>query len=51
VGLGEKKYFLLCFFTIDPIVKAVIIIESTMPSMASTPVLVQKYGGDKEIAP
>ena len=43
-------YLLLRSLTIDPIVKAVIIIESAMPSMASTPVLIQKYGGDEEIA-
>lgn len=35
---------------LDPLIRAVIIIETAMPSMASTPVLVQKYGGDETFA-
>ncbi len=35
---------------LDPLVLAVILIETAMPSMASTVVLVQKYGGDENFA-
>lgn len=42
-------YVLLLYLNIDPLVKA-IIIESAMPSMASTSVLVLKYGGDINLA-
>ncbi len=34
----------------SPVVESVIIIESAMPCMASTPILIQKYGGDEEFA-
>ena len=43
-------YILLLYLNIDPLVKAVIIIESAMPSMASSSVLIQKYGGDINLA-
>ncbi|MHA1107311.1 MAG: AEC family transporter, partial [Promethearchaeota archaeon] len=43
-------YRLLLYLSIDPLVKAIIIIESAMPSMASTSILVQKYGGDMNLA-
>ena len=42
-------YIILLYLNIDPLVKAVIIIESAMPSMMATPVLVQKYGGDMNL--
>lgn len=42
-------YILLLYLNINPLVKAIIIIESAMPSMASTSVLVQKYGGDMNL--
>ena len=43
-------YLMMLPFNIDPLVRTVVIIESAMPSMASTPVLTQKYGGDSEFA-
>lgn len=62
----DWKLVAVCFFTLciypllaviilaplrlDPLIRAVIIIETAMPSMASTPVLVQKYGGDETFA-
>jgi len=35
---------------LDTVLRAVIIIEAAMPSMASSTVLVQKYGGDEQFA-
>jgi predicted permease len=43
-------HLLMLPFNIDPLVRMVVIMESAMPSMASTPVLIQKYGGDSEFA-
>jgi predicted permease len=43
-------YLLLLPFHINPLVRAVIIVEAAMPSMASTTVLIEKYGGDGEFA-
>ncbi len=42
--------FLILPFDVDPLVRTVVIIQAAMPSMASAPVLVQKYGGDGEFA-
>lgn len=41
---------LMMAFSINPVVRWVIIIEAAMPSMASTIMLVEKYGGDEEFA-
>lgn len=35
---------------LDTVLRAVIIIEAAMPSMASSTILVQKYGGDEQFA-
>lgn len=43
-------YLLMLPFNLDPLVRTVIIMEAAMPSMASAPVLVEKYGGDGEFA-
>lgn len=43
-------YFLVMPFNLEPMVRMVVLIVASMPSMASTPVLVQKYGGDGEFA-
>lgn len=43
-------YLLILPFKLDPLVQTVIIMEAAMPSMASTPVLIEKYGGDSEFA-
>lgn len=37
-------------FKLDPVFREVILMEAAMPSMASTAVLVQKYGGDESFA-
>jgi malate permease and related proteins len=41
---------LLLYLNINPLIKAIIIIESAMPSMASTSILVQKYGGNLKLS-
>ncbi len=43
-------YFVVMPFNLEPMVRMVVLIVAAMPSMASTPVLVQKYGGDGEFA-
>ncbi|MDD3655517.1 MAG: AEC family transporter [Atribacterota bacterium] len=43
-------YILLLYLNINPLVKSVIIVETAMPTMASASVLVQKYGGNLELA-
>lgn len=43
-------YLLIKPFDLDPLLRMVIIMQAAMPSMASTPVLVEKYGGDGEFA-
>lgn len=43
-------YILMSFLNLDPVLRAAVLIESAMPSMASTPVLVKKFGGDLDFA-
>ena len=43
-------YLIMLPFHLDPLVRTVIIVEAAMPSMASTTVLVEKFGGDGELA-
>ncbi|NLA57575.1 MAG: AEC family transporter [Firmicutes bacterium] len=43
-------YLLMLPLNLDPLVKTISIMVASMPSMASTPVLVEKYGGDSEFA-
>jgi len=43
-------YILLLYLNINPLIKAIVIIESAMPSMASTSILVQKYGGNLKLS-
>ncbi len=37
-------------FNLPPLARAAALLQAAMPSMASTPVLTQKYGGDNELA-
>lgn len=37
-------------FNLDPVVRGVLILETAMPAMASTPILAEKYGGDARYA-
>ncbi|MGI6626551.1 MAG: AEC family transporter [Limnochordia bacterium] len=43
-------YVLMLPFDLDPMVRIVALMQAAMPSMASTPVLVEKYGGDGDFA-
>ena len=43
-------YLVTLPLNLDPLVRTVIVMQAAMPSMASTPVLTQKYGGDSEFA-
>ena len=43
-------YIVVLPFNLPPLARAVALIQAAMPSMASTPVLTQKYGGDNELA-
>jgi predicted permease len=43
-------YLLMLPFNLDPLVRTVIVMVAAMPSMASTPVFVEKYGGDSDFA-
>ncbi|HBK68569.1 MAG TPA: hypothetical protein DDZ91_08000 [Firmicutes bacterium] len=43
-------YVVLSFFRLDSTFKSVVIIIAAMPSMASAPVIVEKFGGDVEFA-
>ncbi len=37
-------------FNLSPVVKGILILETAMPAMASTPILAEKYGGDPKYA-
>jgi predicted permease len=39
-------YAVLNLFPLDPMFKAVVVIIAAMPSMAGTPIIVEKFGGD-----
>ena len=41
---------LIAPFNLPPLARGVALLQAAMPSMASTPVLTQKYGGDNELA-
>lgn len=43
-------YLLMLPLNLNPVVRMVVLMQAAMPSMASTPVLVEKYGGDGEFA-
>ena len=43
-------YLLMLPFNLDPLVRTVSVMVAAMPSMASTPVFVEKYGGDSDFA-
>lgn len=43
-------YLLMLSLNLDPVVRMVVLMQAAMPSMSSTPVLVEKYGGDGEFA-
>jgi malate permease and related proteins len=43
-------YLVLLIVDIHPLIKSVVILQSAMPCMASTPILVEKYGGNKNLA-
>ena len=43
-------YLIMMPFRIDPMVRMVILIQSTMPSMSSTSVFALKYGGDVDFS-
>ena len=43
-------YIVLLPLKLDPLVRTVSIMVAAMPSMASTPVFVEKYGGDSDFA-
>lgn len=43
-------YILVLPFNLPPLARAAALIQAAMPSMASAPVLTQKYGGDNELA-
>lgn len=43
-------YLLVLPLNLDPLVRTVVLIQAAMPSMASTSVLVEKYGGDNKFA-
>jgi len=43
-------YLLVLPSNLPPLVRAATLLQAAMPSMASTPVLTQKYGGDNELA-
>ena len=43
-------YLLMLPLNLNPVVRMVVLMQAAMPSMASTPVLVEKHGGDGEFA-
>jgi len=43
-------HFLMLPLNLDPLLHTAVLMQAAMPSMASTPVLVEKYGGDGEFA-
>ena len=43
-------YIILMMLDLNPVIKSVILVESAMPSMASTPILVEKYGGNMNLS-
>lgn len=43
-------YLLMLPLNLNPVVRMVVLMQAAMPSMSSTPVLVEKHGGDGEFA-
>lgn len=43
-------YILMLPFDLSPTIRTVALMQAAMPSMASTPVLAEKFGGDGEFA-